>query len=291
MLDFILQPRSTRVHLVLVLLITMLIAVADTIVPSSARAEALVVVNPGFEDISGESVVNEFTFGPLNGWDLYDPGAITGGGAGGVYFLGTLTPFESDPIGQPGVFVNFPDGAPEGQRLGIAFNFFGSGGGGEWGFEQVLVDTLQPNTAYTLQVDVGDIASGTAMSGQNFVLDGFPGYRVEMRAGGELVAADDNTLAATLADGEFMTSTVAFTTGSEPLPQSGVLSIRLVSLNTVDPDFPASDLEVDFDNVRLDASAAAVPVPALAAKSRGTLLVALLSAGSVLVLRRSRSRL
>ena len=86
---------------------------------TAASAAPLAVVNPGFEDISGESPFNEFTFGPLDGWDLYDPGAVTDGGDGPTYFMGTLTPFEPDPVGAPGVFAFFPDGAPEGQRVGI----------------------------------------------------------------------------------------------------------------------------------------------------------------------------
>lgn len=85
------------------------------------------VVNGGFEDITGESPFNEFTFGELNGWDLYDPDVITSDGDGPTFFIGTLTPFEPDPIGSPDVYEFFPDGAAEGQRVGIAFNYFGSG--------------------------------------------------------------------------------------------------------------------------------------------------------------------
>src|SRR5262245_18552764 len=87
-----------------------------------ALAAPVAVVNPGFEDISGESQFNEFTFGPLNGWGLYDPHNIAAGGAGNTYFIGTLTPFEPDPVGNPGVYANFPGGAAEGQRVAIAFN-------------------------------------------------------------------------------------------------------------------------------------------------------------------------
>ena len=122
-------PRFRRTYLLVVLLVC-----GHGWTPAGAMAAPLAVVNSGFEDISGESSVNEFTFGPLNGWDLYDPGNVTGGGTGPTYFLGTLTPFEPDPIGDPGVFEFFPDGAPEGQRVGIAFSDFGSGGQGEWGF-------------------------------------------------------------------------------------------------------------------------------------------------------------
>jgi len=38
-----------------------------------AHGAAVAIVNPDFEDISGESPFNEFTFGPFNGWALYDP--------------------------------------------------------------------------------------------------------------------------------------------------------------------------------------------------------------------------
>lgn len=225
----------------------------------SVRAVPLNVVNPGFEDITGETVVNEFTFGPLNGWDLYDPNGITAGGMGGTYYIGTLTPFEPDPINNPGVYANFPGGAAEGQRVGIAFNFEGSDGQGEYGFEQVLTETLQPSTQYTLQVEIGNITSATSMGGQFFPLEGFPGYRVDLFTEDETglqrnLDSDDNSLAGLIEDGEFGTSTVTFTTGVSH-PQFGEqLGIRLVNLNQLDPDFPQSDIEVDFDDVRLDAA-------------------------------------
>lgn len=220
----------------------------------SAAAAPVAVTNPGFEDISLESPVMEFTFGPLNGWDLYDPDGVTGGGAGNTFFIGTLTPFETSP----GVYANFPAGAPEGQRVGIAFNFAGSQGS-EYGFQQTLAATLDANTTYTLSVGIGNIASATAMSGTFFELSGFPGYRVDLLAGGQVIAQDDNTLAGTIPDGEFATSTVQFTTGAAHAQLGQALGIRLVNLNTVDPAFPLSDLEVDFDNVALDASP--VPLP------------------------------
>lgn len=225
--------------------------------PLCVHAASIPVINHSFEDITGESPFNEFTFGPLNGWDLYDPGVITDGGDGPTYYIGTLTPFEEDPVGNPGVYVNFPDGAADGIRVAIAFNFNGSGGQGEYGLVQSLTDTLQPDSIYTLQVEVGNIASGTAMSGQFFNLDGFPGYRVDLLAGGVVVAQDNNTLSGTIPNGEWATSTVELIT-DDTHPQLGqALSIRVVNLNMVDPMFPNSDLEVDFDNVRLDIG----PVP------------------------------
>jgi hypothetical protein len=244
-----------------------------------------VVANPGFEDISGESPVNEFTFGPLNGWDLFDPSTITAGGSGPSYFLGTLTPFEPDPIGSPDVYEFFPDGAPESQRVGIAFSFFGTGGQGEWGFVQVLGDTLQPDTAYTLRVRIGNIASGTSVGNDFFPLDGFSGYRVDLLAGADLpaggviIAQDDNGLAGSIPDGEWGESVVELTTGSNHPELGQRLGIRLVNLNVVDPVYPNSDLEVDFDDVRLDASPAPVPVPALSSVAAVVLAVALVALG------------
>jgi len=267
-------------------LLTALSACALASAPVASLAAPLAVVNPGFEDISGESPFNEFTFGPLNGWALYDPSTITAGGEGPSYFLGTLTPFEPDPIGDPGVYAFFPSGAPEGQRVGIAFSYFGSGGSGEWGFVQVLSDTLQPETTYTLRVRIGNIASGTSISNDFFPLDGFPGYRVELLAGADLpgggviVAQDDNGLAGSIPDGAFAEAVVELTTDSSH-PQLGqTLGIRLVNRNVVDPAYPNSDLEVDFDDVRLDASPAPPPVPAFPPIAAVALAVALGAAGA-----------
>ncbi|MEM7228409.1 MAG: hypothetical protein AAF432_06295 [Planctomycetota bacterium] len=241
-----------------VIALTALTLVATTY----AGVTPITVVNPGFEDITGESPVNEFTFGPLNGWDLYeDPIGLTDGGNGPTFFIGTLTPFEDDPVGNPGVFVNFPDGAPVGNRVAIAFNFVGSDGIGTYGLQQTLADTLQPSTMYTLEVEVGNITTGTAMSGQTFFLEGFPGYRVELLAGGQVLECDDNTLAGSIPDGEFATSTVTFTTGTMHDQLDQPLGIRLINLNEIDAMFPGSDLEVDFDDVRLTAMPVSLPCP------------------------------
>ncbi len=233
------------------------------------------IVNPSFEDITGESPYNEFTFGPLAGWDLYDPSDITDGGDGPTYFIGTLDPTAS---GQPsGSYPWFPDGATHGQRVAISFNYAGSGDTGEYGLTQTLTHILAPNTSYTLQVDIGNIASGTAIDTTFYNLDGFPGYRVDLLAGGELLAQDDNTLAATVPEGEFLTSTVIFTTGDSHAQLGQALTIRLVNLNLIDPTAPGAHLEVDFDNVRLDATI--IPEPA-------TVALALPAIAAVLVRRR-----
>jgi hypothetical protein len=236
---------------VAVLLLTCLTGAA------SIQAALLQVINPGFEDISGESQVNVFTFGPLNGWDLYEgPVVDTNGGDGPTYYIGTLAPTDGE----------FFPAAAEGSRVGIAFNFFGSGDGGEYGMVQTLTDTitantLQANTQYTLEVEIGNIASGYDQSSTpNFYnLDGFPGYRVDLLAGGVVLSSDNNSLAGSIAEATFETSTVTFTTGASHAQLGQALGIRLVNLNEIDGDHPNADLEVDFDNVRLDATA--IPEP------------------------------
>lgn len=226
---------------------------------ASVYSAPLPVTNPGFEDTSGSALLfNEFSFGSFLGWELYDnPPGLIGNGAGNPFFVGTLQP-QPDPA-NPGQFVFFPDGAPEGTRVAIAYNRVGSGGAGEYGLQQTLAGTpLQANRTYTLEVEVGDIASGQAVSGEVFTLDGFPGYRVDLLAGGQVIASDNNSLGDAIVDGVFATSTVSITTDSLHGQLGQDLGIRLVNLNQVDPAYPLSDLEVDFDNVRLGVEPAVV---------------------------------
>ena len=229
------------------------LVLAYGLIATPTWAAPVAIVNPGFEDISGENLSGEFTFGTLNGWDLYDPTMNTSQGDGPTFFIGTLTPFEPDPVGNPGVYTYFPAGAAEGDRVGIAFNFNGTEGLVEYGFFQELGTTLQSHTTYTLEVEIGNIDSGVSMSGSFFPLAGFPGYRIELLAGGVLLEQDNNSLAGTIPDGEFATSVVSFTTGASHDQLGQNLGIRLVNLNQEDPSFPDSDMEVDFDDVRLDA--------------------------------------
>ncbi len=217
------------------------------------RSAPIPIVNPSFEDTSGQTIFNEFTFGTPAGWSIYDP-------------LGTVT---ADPGTFPGTLLPngvdfFNSTAPDGDRVGILFNS-GAEGTGEYGFQQTLVgSTLQANTTYTLSVEVGNIASGFATNGVFFDLNEFPGYRVDLLAGGIVVAQDDDSLA--INEGEFATSTVILNVGSTHAQLGTDLAIRLVNLNQVPIGFtPATspDLEVDFDHVRFDATSS-IPEPSLA---------------------------
>lgn len=213
---------------------------------ASRRTEAfpppvpLVITNPGFE--ANPVATNCFQGLTPVGWSLYDPGGIFDGAVDAIGVLNT----------QPGG-PHFIDGAPEGDHVALVF-LQGDIGTTPMGITQVLADVLELNTTYTLSAQVGDIASGQGPPPCDvfgfFHLDGFPGYQVQLLAGGVVIAQDDNSLAGVLDEGLFALSTVQITIGDSH-PQAGQpLEIRLINLNMIDtPEDPG--IEVDFDDVRL----------------------------------------
>jgi len=111
--------------------------------------------------------------------------------------------------------------------------------------------------------DVGDIASGYSMDTNFFNLDEFPGCRIDLLAGGVVLASENNSLGGSIAGGAFAQSSTVFSTGSEhPLPGQA-LGIRLVNLNIIDPSFPGADLEEDFDMIAPNASPVPEPHPGM----------------------------
>ncbi len=220
----------------------LLTALAGFLVPALPAAE-ITLINPGFE---AQTVAAGFVvLGAPTGWTVYNPQNINGG---------------SDSVGliNPTGTEHFPDGAVEGDNAAVIF--MDGPAIGEAGLQQTLAATLQSQTRYMLSVAVGNIASGTANFGY-FNLAGFPGYRVDLLAGGVVIASDDNSLAGSIPDGEFRPSTLTAAIGLTH-PQLGQpLAIRLVNLNqpgTVE----APGIEVNFDAVRLIAE----PVPSLAVR-------------------------
>lgn len=238
----------------------------------TASAADIAIVNAGFEDITGETQQNEFTFGALPGWSLYDPENITSNGDGPNYFIGTLRPTiipEVDPVN----YQYFHAGAPEGQRVAIAFNYNGTGDTGEYGLIQTLSATLQASTRYTLSALVGDIDSGASVNGSTFNLAGFPDYRIDLLAGETVLASDNNSLAGSLTEGTFGLSTTVYDSPSFGGLLGQQLSIRLVNLNQTAGVPSGADLEVDFDDISL--TAVAIPEPASTAALAALVSVAL----------------
>jgi hypothetical protein len=170
----------------------------------AASAAIVPVVNSSFE--SPPTAV--FTPGLITGWTLSNP-----------LDQGVFNPGAFPPAG-----ITATDG--------VQTAYLNSGN-----ISQTLPALLTANTAYTLQVDVGDRADIS-----------FPGYRVRLLAGATLLAEE---FSLTPVSG-FLTSTVNFTAlpGNPALGQP--LTIQLVS----------NGVQVNFDNVRLDATPAPVaPIP------------------------------
>lgn len=207
-----------------------------------AAAQSLPVLNPGFE--AEATPPGAFLVGVPSGWALYDPGGIVDQASGAV---GRIRPL-------PGTEY-FPGGTPEGDQAALVF--LAGPVDHEAGLEQVLAAALQPLTRYTLSVAVGNIASGTSLPGSSdggglfYDLSGFPGYRIELRAGGLLLASESGGVAPP--EGEFRATALNFETGAAHPALGQALAIRLVNL-----DGPG--IEVDFDDVHLAASP--VPEPA-----------------------------
>lgn len=207
------------------------------IAATPAAAVDIPVSNAGFE--ADPVAMGCFAVFTPNAWNVFDPGGISGGGdvVGGLH-----------PEGGPYFAM-----APEGDHVAIVF-LQGDIGGAPMGLSQTLSETLLPDQRYTLSVQIGDIASGTGPPPCDifgfFDLDGFPGYQVQLLAGGVVIAEDDNSLAPLLSDGVFMETTLEAVIDNAH-PQLGQpLEIRLINLNMIDtPEHPG--IEVDFDDVRL----------------------------------------
>lgn len=215
-------------------------AVVWTPVFGAPRGETSIpIVNSSFE--ANPVAPNCFQGFLPTGWSLYDPNGIFDGASDAVGGLNT----------QPGG-PYFLFGAPDGEHVALVF-LQGNIAGGPMGLSQTLADVLEADT-YKLTVQVGNIASGQGPPPCDvfgfFDLDGFPGYRVQLLAGGVVIAEDSNSLAGTIPEGEFVASHVQVTIPAGH-PQLGLpLGIRLINLNMIDsPAHPG--IEVDFDDVWL----------------------------------------
>lgn len=216
----------------------------------SSSAQPIFIANSGFES----NVISSGAFSVLvpQGWSIYDPGFIINQNANSV---GVIRPDVPQTY--------FPTGAPEGAQAALVF--LAGPQNSEAGLRQTLSATLQANRRYRCSVQVGNIASGTSLPGSAdgggvfYDLDGFPGYRIDMLAGATVVGSDNNSIGATIPEGEWREARFYFdVTNSHP--QLGqTLSVRLVNLK-----FPATpgvpNIEVDFDDVRL--SVGLIPAPA-----------------------------
>ncbi len=152
-------------------------------------------------------------------------------------------------------YPDTPNGAPEGNMIGYVYAETPVVGG----FAQILSTPLAANTEYTLTVEVGNTGW----------YSGFPGYRVELAAGGVQGPAVDGypgevTGGVALATDEnltppdedtFVTVTLPYTSPADGPLLGEPLQIRLFRLDG------AEGLEVEFDDVRLTSLVTHVVIP------------------------------
>jgi hypothetical protein len=204
-----------------------LAALAAWLAPA-AHAQPIEIQNPGFEDVVLQD--DEFFYGNLGG----TPG-----------WVGTLD-FTWGSWNPPS--LAYPDETPEGSNDGWLYY---DSDQGQADMTQALDATLQPGTTYTLSMYIGNPEAYFSEFNQFFYeLEGFPGYRVELRAGDVVIAADENSLAPP--DGTFEHTSIAYEVADDDPLIGEQLSIRLVNLNE-GPGF-----EVDFDDVQLVAGGACI---------------------------------
>ncbi|MBU1054579.1 MAG: PEP-CTERM sorting domain-containing protein [Proteobacteria bacterium] len=122
----------------------------------------------------------------------------------------------------------YPSGIPDG--MNVAFSNGGT-------IFQTLTATLSPNTTYELTAYVGYSSNPNAC----------PGYSIELLAGGNVIASDNNSL---YPAGLFMPSSITYTASLTDPNLGKSLQIMLIS----------NGVQTNFDNVSLKATP--VPEPA-----------------------------
>lgn len=177
-----------------------------------------------------------YTLEPPPGWIAYNPDGL-------LPAIREISPENiTSNIDTFNPTANFFNQVPEGENI-ANISLIQSPGSGIAGLTQTLDAVVAANTKYTLTVDVGSAAGNFF----GFDLTGSPGYRVELLAGDEAIAVDNNSL--TLEDGKFTTTTVTYTAAVGESILGKNLGIRLVNL------LNGGGVEVDFDNVQLKAEA------------------------------------
>jgi hypothetical protein len=214
----------------------------------SAWAAPIPVANPSFE----AAVLAPGTFSTTSA----PPGWVTFGAIDfGWRVIGVLNPNST---------TLYADPVPDGSNVGVVF-LGPSFGGSPAGLQQVLATNLQPRTRYILSVDVGNIANDPNPPHSSFNFAGFPGYRIELRAGTNLIAAAENAVLP--GEGRFVASAITGVTSSVSAGLGQPLAIRLINLDQ------AGGIEVNFDRVQLDAVALPRPEVATLLDTNGTIRI------------------
>ena len=198
---------------------------SSSLVDQQVAPAAIAVVNHSFE-LPATGPNSFLTAAAPPGWQTYGTGVDFGSRTVGVL--------------NPNASTLYLDAVPHGQNVGVVFLLDTLPVATEAGMQQTLSETLAPGTTYALRVDVGNI---NPVAGLPYDFTGFPGYRIDLLAGGAVIASDAGTLSP--GEGRFLLSTVTVSIGASHARAGQPLGIRLVNLDG------APGIEVNFDNVRL----------------------------------------
>ena len=198
---------------------------ASSLLDRQVPPTAIAITNPSFEL-------------PVTGPNTF----VTNAAPPGWQAFGGAVNFGSRTVGvlNPNTSRLYLDAVPDGRNVGVVFLMDNLAVSTEAGMQQILGELLALDTTYTLRVDVGNIHPE---QGLPYDFTGFPGYRVELLAGGVVIASDNGTLRP--GEGRFLLSTLVAPIGPTHPRAGQALAIRLVNI-----DGPAG-IEVNFDNVRL----------------------------------------
>lgn len=192
---------------------------------------SIAVANHGFE----QDIVANGTFNDKitpQGWTLLDATPPIIG-----------LDYNSRGVVNPTGTQLYVGGAPEGVNVALLFLWRAQTNGTPVGLGQETAEVIAPFTQYTLRVRVGNI---NGEPGFPYDLDGFPGYRVELRAGSTVLATES---ALAPPDGAFAESVIVHSIGASDPAIGQKLGVALFNQNG-----PAG-IEVNFDDVRIDAIA------------------------------------
>eukprot|EP01083_Nonionella_stella_P194438 717212_1 len=146
----------------------------------------------------------------------------------------------------------FSDGPPQGHQCAWTSTYPTHKGLGEFGIYQTLSAHITANTMYMLHLWVGNPATNTWSDSSSlpglFVKDGFPGYRVQLLAGNEVIVEDNNTTF--IEEGHWKQSNVSVIVRPDHPDIGKQIGVRLVNKNI--PNYPAYG-QVYFDNIVLEA--------------------------------------
>jgi len=195
-----------------------------------SRAEYIEIQNASFEQ-PATPPDSFITTGPPDSWTSY--GSINNSNRA----VGVLNPNTT---------TLYLEAVPHGSNVGVVFLMDNPGDHLQFanlpaGLEQTLAANLELNSRYTLTVQVGDLGPGNPPAPFNF--NGFPNYRVELLAGGTVIAEDSNTLLP--GDGLFSLSVISVDISDDHAQAGQALGIRLINMNS------DVGIEVNFDDLTL----------------------------------------